>query len=100
MPVKKIDTKDSTSNTDNEKYEYKQDAYDELVYRDSSTFLKVNHCLINEKSINNEHFREHNHQTPTMITVNILWILVKDPKTSFEMWGLQIGLRSIPSSGN
>ncbi|CAH0564703.1 unnamed protein product [Brassicogethes aeneus] len=39
-PTKKSDTKNSDINPDNEKYEYKDDANDEMVYRDSSTFLK------------------------------------------------------------
>lgn len=39
--VKKL-VKESSNSQDSDKYDYKKDTPDELVYRDSSMFLKVN----------------------------------------------------------
>lgn len=39
--VKKLVNKESANSQENDKYDYKKDTPDELVYRDSSMFLKV-----------------------------------------------------------
>lgn len=98
-PRRKRGSGEPHNGDENEKDANKGETPDELVYRDSSTFLKV--CYLN--FVFGELFvfvRARNLRTHTMIIVNISLIQVSVPKISFAMLVWLIALRSTQSCVN
>lgn len=102
-PIKKRDNLDNSHYQENDKYDYKKDAADELVYRDSSMFLKVN-CYNTVLTLFrfdlNIHFRVPNHLIRTTTIANTSQTPAKDLKTSSVTQAQPTGLKNTPNSGN
>lgn len=80
---------------------------DEIVYKDSSTFLKVGKSVFILKEIELQskvfiyyYLREHNHQIRIMIIVNTSLTRVNDRRILSGMWVWRIDSKNIRNYGN